>query len=119
MGIEYQDKWITCTAEGVDVRGYYFPWGTKHITYPEVRGVERIEMSALRGRGRIWGTANPGYWASFDPGRPGKSVAFVFDLGKRVRPFITPADPGSFEAAVSAHTGPFTGSPAGSTGPVI
>jgi len=64
-------------------------------------------------------TTFPGYWASFDPQRPRKAVAFVFDLGKATHPFITPADPDAFEAAVSAHTGPFTTPPPGEPGPLI
>ncbi|MDA8356337.1 MAG: hypothetical protein M0Z95_08610 [Actinomycetota bacterium] len=118
-GAEYEDKWITCTAEGIEVRGYYFPWGTKRIRYSSVKGVVRVEMSSLRGKERIWGTSNPRYWASFDPGRPRKSVAFVFDLGAMVRPFVTPEDPAAFQAAVAAHTGPVKSPPEGAPGPVI
>jgi hypothetical protein len=71
-------------------------------------------MTAARGKGRIWGTANPRYWASLDPQRPSKDVALVLDLGGMVHPFITPDDPDAVEAAIRRHA------PAPpSTGPVV
>ena len=102
----YRDRWIECTPTEILVRGYYFPWGTKHIPYAKVRRIQRVQLSPLRGNLRIWGTANPRYWASFDPQRPRKSVGFVLDLGKMVRPFITPLDPDAFQSALIEHSNP-------------
>jgi hypothetical protein len=98
--MDYRDAWIECTAEEIRIKGYYFPWGTKRIPYSSLKGYRRFNLSALRGKGRIWGTANPRYWASLDPARPKKSVGFILDLGKAVHPFVTPADPDGFEAAI-------------------
>jgi hypothetical protein len=100
----YADRWISCTETGLRVRGYYFPWGTKRIAYSRIRGMRRVELSALRGRARIWGTANLRYWASLDPKRPAKKTALILDLGRFVHPFLTPDDPSAVEAAISAHT---------------
>lgn len=100
----YHDQWIDCTDDAVVIRGYYFPWGTKRIPYPALRGIRRVSVTAMRGQFRIWGTANPGYWASFDPRRPSKKFGFVLDVGKGTRPFVTPDDPDRFEAAVRGHT---------------
>jgi hypothetical protein len=58
---EYRDHWIECAVDEIRIRGYYFPWGTKHIPYRSIRSVRRVALSATRGRGRIWGTANPRY----------------------------------------------------------
>jgi hypothetical protein len=102
---DYRDRWIECTPEAIRVRGYYFPWGTKTIPYRSIRSVRRVRLDALRGTGRLWGTSNPRYWASLDPGRPSKHVALVIDLGRRVHPFITPDDPDAVEAAIREHTG--------------
>lgn len=99
----YRDRWIECTADEVRVRAYYFPWGTKRIPYGRIRGMQRVAMSIFRGQARIWGTSNLQYWASLDPKRPTKRVAFVFDLGRSVHPFLTPDDPDAFEAAVREH----------------
>lgn len=101
----YQDRWITCTDDGIRIRGYYFPWGSKRIAYESIRAVRRVPVGAATGKGRIWGTANPRYWASLDPGRPKKQVGLILELGKRVQPFLTPDDPDALEAVIREHTG--------------
>jgi hypothetical protein len=99
----YKDRWIECTSDGVRIRGYYFPWGTKRIDYASIRSVRRVELGAFRGRARIWGTANPRYWANLDPARPRKRAGFVFDTGRLVHPFVTPDDPDAFERELGPH----------------
>ena len=100
----YEDRWVTCAPDAITIRGYYFPWGDKRIPYSSIRSMRRVSLSALRGKGRIWGTANPRLWASLDPRRPGKQTALILDLGRRVQPFVTPDDPDAFEAAIRGHT---------------
>ena len=117
MGEEYSDRWIVCSEGGISIRGYYFPWGAKHVPYGSIKGLERVQMGAFRGQARIWGTANPHYWASYDPKRPLKDVAFIFDLGKFVKPFVTPEDPDRFEAVVRGHMEPAGQSPPGEARP--
>jgi hypothetical protein len=102
----YQDRWIRCTQDAVHIRGYYFPWGGKTVPYSAIRSVRRVEIGPLTGQGRIWGTANPTVWANLDPGRFGKSEGLLLDVGRRVRPFITPDDPAAVEAAILEHTAP-------------
>ncbi len=96
----YQDRYVAVDEQHLVIKGYYFPGTTKRIPLASIRSVRRSEMGAIRGKARIWGTANPRYWANFDPGRPKKTVAFVVDAGKAVRPFLTPDDPVAFEAAL-------------------
>ncbi|HET6793911.1 MAG TPA: hypothetical protein VFH45_05695 [Acidimicrobiales bacterium] len=100
----YHDRWIECTEEGVAVRAYYFPWGTKRIPWTSIRSAHKLRLTAMRGRGRIWGTASPGYWASLDPHRTSKDVGYALELGRRVKPFLTPDDPDAFEAVLRGHT---------------
>lgn len=100
----YEDRWIKCTEDAIEVRFYYFPFGTKRIPYSRIRGVRRVTLSPLRGRGRIWGTANPGYWAHLDPKRPHKRTALVLDLGRPVKPFLTPDDSNAVADAILAHS---------------
>jgi hypothetical protein len=99
----YEDRWITCAPDAITIRGYYFPWGDKRIPYASIRSMRRVSLGALRGKGRIWGTANPRLWASLDPQRPGKETGLILDLGRRVQPFVTPDDPDAFEAAIRRH----------------
>jgi hypothetical protein len=96
----YEDRWIACAPDGIQIRGYYFPWGTKRIAYDAIRAIRRVHIGVLTGKGRIWGTANPRYWANLDPGRPRKKTALILDLGRSVRPYITPDDPDAVEAVI-------------------
>lgn len=102
---EYHDRWISCTPTELRIRGYYFPWGTKRIPYTAIRSFRRVEMGTHTGRGRIWGTSNPRYWASFDPGRPRKQTALILDLGGYVHPFVTPDDLDAVAAIIQARSG--------------
>jgi hypothetical protein len=104
MPMDYADKWITVDDHGITIRWYYFPLGTKHISFEYVHSITRVNMGALTGRGRIWGTGNFRYWAHLDPGRPKKQVGYILDVGHAVKPFITPADPEAFESAFAAHS---------------
>ncbi len=106
MSIDYRDRWITCDDEQIAIRGYYFPWGTKHVPYARIRSVQRVELGPGTGRGRIWGTSNPRLWANLDPGRLRKSEGLILDLGAPVRPLLTPDDPQAMMDAIHAHTGP-------------
>jgi hypothetical protein len=100
---EYKDRWIECTDNEVVVHGYYVPWGSKRIPYSAITSLDRFTMSALRGKGRVWGSGDFRHWANFDPGRPRKSTGFYLDLGRRVIPFLTPDDPDAFERVVRSH----------------
>lgn len=99
----YQDGRISCTDDAVRISGYYFPWGTKVIPYARIASAEPVQLMAFRGRARIWGTANPRYWANLDAARPRKSTGFVLDLGAAVRPLVTPDDPDAFAQALREH----------------
>ncbi|MGA3354934.1 MAG: hypothetical protein ABSD85_17405 [Acidimicrobiales bacterium] len=103
MESQYRDRWIECWADSIQIRGYYFPWGTKRIPYSKIRSLRRVEMSTFRGQMRGWGTSNPHYWASLDPQRRHKSVALILDLGRYVKPFVTPDNPDAVEAIIRAN----------------
>ncbi len=108
----YRDKRITCTEDAIVVRWYYL-WGDKHIPYSAIKAARRVTLSPTRGRGRIWGTANPQYWASLDPGRPRKRAAIIIDTGGAVQPYLTPDDVDAVAAIVKERAGlaevPMTG----------
>lgn len=112
MALDYDDGTIKCDSDGVDIRGYYFPWGSKRVHYGQIKGLQRVDMSALKGKWRIWGTGNFTVWANLDTKRPKKSVAFIIDNGHSVKPFITPDDPDAVESVIRerAKLGPSTGS---------
>lgn len=104
MSPTYEDRWIQCTADAVHLRRYYFPLGrAKRIAYPSIRSVRRVSIGALNGRGRLWGTSNPRYWAGLDLRRPRKRIALILDVGAAVKPFVTPDDPDAAEAVIREH----------------
>lgn len=103
MEPNYEDPRIEADADGLRIRHYYLPFGDKRIRWETIRSVGRVKVGPLRGRLRIWGTANPRYWANLDPSRPRKNEGFVLDLGRRIHPFITPDDPVAFEAVLRSH----------------
>lgn len=96
----YHDPSIGIDDGALTIRGYYLPGTVKRVPLARITSVERVTIGATRGRGRIWGTANPGYWANLDVRRPRKAVAFLVDVGRKVKPFVTPDDPDAFEAAL-------------------
>jgi hypothetical protein len=100
----YRDRWITCTEDAIVINWYYL-WGRKTIPYSAIRAAQRVHMSALRGKWRIWGTSDPRYWASLDPGRPHKETGLVLDLGRTVRPIITPDDVPAVEEIIKERAG--------------
>jgi hypothetical protein len=100
----YHDRWITCTEDDILIRWYYL-WGARRIPYTAIRSAKRVDLSTFHGRGRIWGTANPQYWASLDPGRPGKRAGLILNLGHPVSPLITPDDVQAVEDVIKARAG--------------
>src|SRR5664280_954528 len=104
----YVDGSIECSPDRLRIHWYYFPWGTKSIAYSSIRGVRRVDIGALSGRGRIWGTANPRYWANLDAARPKKTAGLILDVGGFVKPFITPSHIDEVESILRerAHLAP-------------
>jgi hypothetical protein len=105
----YDDGTIVCGPDRLEIHSYYFPFGTKNVPYPQIQGLQRIEIKGLwSGKWRLWGTGNPRYWANLDTKRPGKRVGFVVDIGRKVSPIVTPDDPDAFESTLRnrANLGP-------------
>lgn len=93
-GVLYDDGTCLLDEEGLTLRGYYFPFGTrKYIPYARIVDVRTQSMGWLTGKGRIWGTSHPRRWLPLDATRPRKSTVIVLNIGARVRPSFTPNDP--------------------------
>ena len=104
MAENYREHGIVCENDALEIRHYYL-WGSKKVSYRSIVGVQRVTMGVLKGRGRIWGTANIGYWTNLDTQRPTKTEGLILDLGKRVKPFITPDDPDRVETIIRERAG--------------
>jgi hypothetical protein len=92
--VVYDDHEVACDERGLFIRRYY-PWGAKRIPYRSIKGVQELPLTGAKGvrRWRIWGSGDFVHWWNLDPRRLHKTVALVIDVGRRVRPTITPDDP--------------------------
>jgi Bacterial PH domain len=102
--VNYDDGRVACTDDALVIRWYYFPFGTKRIRYADIEKVQRLSLTVMNGRWRMWGSNDFVHWANLDAGRPAKAVAFVVYLSsQRVRPVITPDNPDEVAAALAWH----------------
>jgi len=102
--VSYDDGGVACTEDALVIRRYYFPFGARRIPYAKIGQVRRVPLTLMGGRYRIWGSSNFAHWFNLDTGRPKKSVAFIIQVSdSRVRPVITPDDPDSVTAELTAH----------------
>ena len=100
----YDDGGVACDREGLVIRRYY-PWGAKRIPYASLNGVTELPLTGLNKvrKWRIWGSGDFVHWWNFDRHRPNKDVALVLDVGRRVRPTITPDDPAAVQRILTEH----------------
>jgi hypothetical protein len=102
--VAYDDGRVACTDDALVIRWYYFPFGSKRIRYSDIRQVKRQPLTLMTGQWRIWGSGDIVHWANLDPSRPGKSAEFVVYLSsQRVRPVITPDNPGEVAAELAGR----------------
>jgi hypothetical protein len=102
--VGYDDGGVVCDDQSLLIRRYY-PWGAKRIPYSAIQGVTELPLrgaSRVR-RLRFWGTGDFIHWWNFDSRRNHKELALVLDVGRRVRPTITPDDPPVVAGILRAH----------------
>ncbi len=76
------------------IRRYFLPvGGSKRIGLGTIRLADERRLGRFSGRWRLWGTSTPSHWLNQDIGRHRKDIAFVLDVGKRVKPVVTPTTP--------------------------
>lgn len=104
-GAIYDDGRTALDGQNLIIRRYY-PWGgAKTIPYASIKGVTQLPLVGVNRarKWRIWGSGDFVHWWNLDPQRPKKTMALVVDVGHRMRPTITPDDPGTFEAILKDH----------------
>jgi hypothetical protein len=100
----YEDAEIRCDSGGLTIRRYY-PWGAKRIRYESIKRVEQLPLTGVNAvrRWRIWGSGDFLHWWNFDRQRPHKRMALVLDVGRRIRPTITPDAPAAVETVLGTR----------------
>jgi hypothetical protein len=89
--VEYDDGLIACASDELVIRRYSLLLRPRRIGYAEIRRVTKVQLRGLQ-KWRIWG-GDVRHWFNFDAHRPDKQVALVLDVGRHVKPTITPDDP--------------------------
>jgi len=100
----FKEDGIVCDETSIKISRYY-PMASKTIPFSSIKGVQRVTLSATRGRARLWGTMNLRYWANLDMKRTRKSTGLILDLGKFVKPYITPDDTDALESLLREKAG--------------
>jgi len=100
----YEDAGVRCDDQGLTIRHYYL-WGAKRIRYTSIRGVEKLPLTGVNKvrKWRIWGSGDFLHWWNLDVRRPKKDLALVIDVGRRMRPTITPDNPHTVERIITEH----------------
>jgi hypothetical protein len=106
---EYDDGLIACSGQGLLIRRYDALLRPKRIPFAQIRTARQVGLDSMRfSRWRIWGSTDLRHWFNLDRHRPSKQVGFVLDLGKAMKPVITPDDPERLAAVLREHGVPVT-----------
>jgi hypothetical protein len=97
----YDDGRVACTDDGIIIRHYYLR-GDRYIGYGAIREIRQVPLGT-GSKWRIHGSGDLVHWFNYDPGRPHKDTALVIYLDGKIRPVITPDDPGRFAAELAEH----------------
>ena len=100
----YDDGVVICGSDAVTIRWYYL-WGAKTIPYTMIKSVAVLPLTGANAvrRWRIWGSGDFIHWWNLDPHRPRKDTALVLDVGRLVRPTITPEDATTVQRILTRH----------------
>lgn len=104
MAALYEDKQLTLDGDGITIRSYYFPRGTKHVPYSQIKRYADRSMDKKTGQLRMWGSGDLHHWFYLDRSRRSKTQCIVLDLGQRTRPVLTPDRPDELVAVLQEQT---------------
>lgn len=105
----YADDVVRMNDETIAIRRYYWPRGRKRIDYRDIREQKTRTLTAWKGQYRLHGMDLRGRWYSRDRNRAEKDLAIDLDVGKRIRPVITPDDPTQVLEILNQRTATSTG----------
>ena len=79
----YSDSLIEVSEYGIRFRNYYFPSGSKSISFADIISIEKKPATLLTGRWRLWGTGDFRTWFVRDWKRPQRSCVFFLRLASQ------------------------------------
>ena len=90
----YEDAGLVLDDDGITIRRYYFLLSVpKRVAYNKIRGIRAKPMSWASGKGRFLGAVKPRYRLPRDVHRASKQTLLILELGRWIKPCITPEDP--------------------------
>ena len=99
----YRDDVVKLDEHAITIRAYYWPFGSKRIPYEEIQRFERRPLKSGHGQFRVQGIDLRRRWYSRDRKRGEKELAIDLDVGKPIRPVLTPDDPIEVLAILQNH----------------
>ena len=90
----YQDRKLSIDDEGITIASYDVPGHRRRLPFSSIHSFEEIRIGAFSGRYRVMGfeLRRPRDFFPWDAGRSKKTRAIALDVGRRVRPVISPDD---------------------------
>ena len=73
----YSDALVEVDEEGIRLRGYYFPFGSKFVAFSRIARIVAESPTLRNGRWRIWGSGNLRTWFARDWKRPRREAIFI------------------------------------------
>ena len=89
----YQDDVVRMDDDGIVIRRYYWPGIPKRVAYADIANFTPRALKAWQGQYRVHGLDVRGRWYSHDRHRGEKEMAIDLDIGRPIRPVLTPLDP--------------------------
>lgn len=90
MSILYEDKYLICDDDAITIKEYFFPFGSKRISYSSIKKMEEFPLTLMGGKFRIWGMGLEPKWFHLDWERPNKKNAILLDTGEFIKSALTP-----------------------------
>lgn len=80
--VVYSDHLVEIRYNEIIFKEYYFPTGTKLVSFSEIKNIVVKEPSLSSGKWRIFGTGDLKTWFPRDLKRPERDKIFVLTLAK-------------------------------------
>lgn len=92
--MSYTDQSLAIDSDGITIGNYRYPGHDRRIPFSSIAGFETITLGPLTGRFRLvgFGFTRPRHFFPWDRKRRTGQQAIALDLGKFVRPVISPED---------------------------
>lgn len=89
----YEEPTLRIDSGSITIKRYYFPlFSSKTIQFAAIESIA-VRPTTFWTQWRIWGSSNLTNWLPLDTARPKKHQLIELNIGKRIRPTITPDNP--------------------------